>query len=277
MKGSFTGAYRDKPGKLEIGAYGHDLPRRNRRDDAADAGSAAAVSRDRRAAEGRRRRRQPPRQRPGHRRDEPQPARSDRPGHSSAKTCYYRLNVIHIMVPPLRDRREDIPELVDHFLAHVTPRRTDRRLPACRPQRYEGAVGALVARQRARARERDRAAGRDGASGPDRARRSARPKSGLQDAIGFGLAASAGGPSPTISTSGSPRNASRSGRRCIRCSWSARSPAPTCAKWCGKGLEEARGNYKIVARLFNMESRDYKRFLNFLRKHDCQIPFKEYR
>ena len=44
-----------------------------------------------------------------------------------------------------------------------------------------------------------------------------------------------------------------------------------------KGLEEARGNYKIVARLFNMEPRDYKRFLNFLRKHDCQIPFKEYR
>ena len=44
-----------------------------------------------------------------------------------------------------------------------------------------------------------------------------------------------------------------------------------------KGLEEARGNYKIVLRLFNMESNDYKRFLNFLRKHDCQLPFKEYR
>jgi DNA-binding NtrC family response regulator len=44
-----------------------------------------------------------------------------------------------------------------------------------------------------------------------------------------------------------------------------------------KGLEEARGNYKIVLRLFNMESTDYKRFLNFLRKHDCQLPFKEYR
>ena len=44
-----------------------------------------------------------------------------------------------------------------------------------------------------------------------------------------------------------------------------------------RGLEEARGNYKIVARLFNMESNEYKRFLNFLRKHDCQIPFKEYR
>jgi hypothetical protein len=44
-----------------------------------------------------------------------------------------------------------------------------------------------------------------------------------------------------------------------------------------KGLEEARGNYKIVTRLFNMDSRDYKKFLNFLRKHDCQLPFKEYR
>jgi hypothetical protein len=45
----------------------------------------------------------------------------------------------------------------------------------------------------------------------------------------------------------------------------------------GKGLDEARGNYKIVARLFNMESRDYKKFLNFLRKHECQVPFRDYR
>jgi hypothetical protein len=44
-----------------------------------------------------------------------------------------------------------------------------------------------------------------------------------------------------------------------------------------KGLEEARGNYKIVLKLFNMDTTDYKRFLNFLRKHDCQLPFKEYR
>jgi hypothetical protein len=26
-----------------------------------------------------------------------------------------------------------------------------------------------------------------------------------------------------------------------------------------------------------METTDYKRFLNFLRKHECQLPFKEYR
>jgi two-component system response regulator PilR (NtrC family) len=29
---------------------------------------------------------------------------------------YYRLNVIHIHLPPLKDRKEDIPLLVDHFL-----------------------------------------------------------------------------------------------------------------------------------------------------------------
>jgi len=44
-----------------------------------------------------------------------------------------------------------------------------------------------------------------------------------------------------------------------------------------RGLEDARGNYKILARMFNMGSEDYKRFLNFLRKHDCQLPFKEFR
>ncbi|GDY11504.1 acetoacetate metabolism regulatory protein AtoC [Planctomycetota bacterium] len=30
---------------------------------------------------------------------------------------YYRLNVIPIDMPPLRDRREDLPELIDHYLA----------------------------------------------------------------------------------------------------------------------------------------------------------------
>jgi two-component system, NtrC family, response regulator PilR len=34
---------------------------------------------------------------------------------------YYRLNVIPVYVPPLRDRREDVPLLVNHFLKKYAP------------------------------------------------------------------------------------------------------------------------------------------------------------
>ena len=94
---------------------------------------------------------------------------------------------------------------------------------------------------------------------------------------GCGRGANAAAPWPTTSSRSWSTTASRSGRRSIRSYMNREITRNNVRDLVHKGLEEARGNYKIVLRLFNMESRDYKRFLNFLRKHDCQLPFKEYR
>ena len=39
---------------------------------------------------------------------------------------YYRLNVVPVVIPALKDRREDIPALVQHYLVHYA---SDRRVP----------------------------------------------------------------------------------------------------------------------------------------------------
>jgi DNA-binding NtrC family response regulator len=39
-------------------------------------------------------------------------------GGDFREDLYYRLNVVAMTIPPLRDRKEDLPPLIDHFLKH---------------------------------------------------------------------------------------------------------------------------------------------------------------
>jgi DNA-binding NtrC family response regulator len=46
---------------------------------------------------------------------------------------YYRLNVMEITLPPLRDRMEDLPLLVDHFVARFE-KKFNLRIPGVSPE-----------------------------------------------------------------------------------------------------------------------------------------------
>jgi len=63
---------------------------------------------------------------------------------------YYRINVVKLAIPPLRQRKEDIPLLVDHFISrfnHVHDRQisgvTDQALTALLEHNYPGNVREL--------------------------------------------------------------------------------------------------------------------------------------
>jgi transcriptional regulator with PAS, ATPase and Fis domain len=188
---------------------------------------------------------------------------------------FYRLNVIHIVVPPLRDRRQDIPALVDHFLSRFT---TANRSPitgvspeamkALMEYSWPGNVRELEnVIERMVVTVQRSAIDYDDLSSEIRIQDTValRPKRERRRTVADDLY-----------------------KRLIEqreSFWAAVYPLfmereitrANVREVVRRGLEEARGNYKIVVRLFNMEPRDYKRFLNFLRKYDCQIPFKEYR
>jgi transcriptional regulator with PAS, ATPase and Fis domain len=188
---------------------------------------------------------------------------------------YYRLNVIQITVPPLRERREDIPELVTHFL---------NKFVAANHSPITGvsaeAMKSLVAY-----------------SWPGNVRELENLIERMVVAVQHETIELPDLPSEVRAQDNVAFRPRRERRRTVADDLYTRLTEQRESFWATvypmymareitrahvrdvvrRGLEEARGNYKIVARLFNMESREYKRFLNFLRKHDCQLPFKEYR
>ena len=54
---------------------------------------------------------------------------------------YYRLNVVRVRVPPLRDRREDVPLLVAHFIS-LFNERFGKRVRECEPKAMRALIRA---------------------------------------------------------------------------------------------------------------------------------------
>jgi DNA-binding NtrC family response regulator len=188
---------------------------------------------------------------------------------------FYRLNVIHMHVPPLREHREDIPLLIDYFLGQLCRQNgyEPRTLApdACEAlasydwpgnvRQLENVIERLVVTSRNEVIRCDDLplevrTSRLRIVGPRRERRRS-----VSDDLYKRLVDEHESFWTAVYPLYMQREITRTQVRDV----------------VRRGLEEARGNYKIVTRLFNMQPADYKKFLNFLRKHDCQLPFKEYR
>ncbi|MBA2355195.1 MAG: sigma-54 interaction domain-containing protein [Luteitalea sp.] len=190
---------------------------------------------------------------------------------------YYRLNVIHFVVPPLRERREDIPLMIEHFLRRFTSMSNGHHsVRGFEPDAFQALVEYAWpgnVRELENVLERLVVTGRNELIRMDdlppeiKVQRGmlVRPKRERRRTVADDLYKKLLDDKQSFWTVVYPLYMEReitkqNVRDLVR-----------------RGLEEARGNYKIVCRMFNMEQNDYKRFLNFLRKHDCQLPFKEFR
>ena len=85
---------------------------------------------------------------------------------------YYRLNVVQIEMPPVRDRKEDIPALTNFFIKRFAVE-LKKRIEGVTPEALEAADALQLARQHPRAGEHDRARRAAQRRAPDQRRRPA--------------------------------------------------------------------------------------------------------
>jgi two-component system response regulator HydG len=190
---------------------------------------------------------------------------------------FYRLNVIHIEIEPLRHRRHDIETLLEHFLAHFADL---HRLPV--PEIRPDTLAAMLAydwpgnvRELKNVAERLVVRWRGGAIAP----------ADLPPAVAGRTRVDAG--------AGAPKTEPPSRAQALFDAmtvhredfWSA-VHAPFKSRDLTRqdlrslvrlGLTTTRGSYRGLVRLFNMPEEDYKRFLNFLRKHEAHLPIHQFR
>jgi len=194
---------------------------------------------------------------------------------SFREDLFYRLNVVHIEVAPLRDRRDDIPTLLRHFLTTFS---NTHRLPV--PEiRTDALERLLMYDWPGNVRELKNVAERlvvSGSNGPIDA-------SSLPMEIGHVRR-----PATTARpAAGEPTGERRLNRLLTEgLSFWSEVHEPFMKRDLTRddvrqivqaGLAYTRGNYKLLVRAFNMPENDYKRFLSFLRTHGCHVSYQSFR
>jgi DNA-binding NtrC family response regulator len=189
---------------------------------------------------------------------------------------YYRLNVIDIRIPPLRARREDIRPLFEHFLcryaaAHGTTPPTveadvmralvDFDWPGNVRQLKNVAERLIVRGQRSLISFADLPPEVAGIVRPMPLAVMARPEPSRLEAVFDRMVNHGESFWSAVYPAFMARDLTRDDLRFI----------------VARGLQETSGSYKMLVELLNMKPTDYKRFLNFLRKHECHLPFERFR
>lgn len=191
---------------------------------------------------------------------------------------YFRLNVVRIAIPPLRERSDDILPLITYYLARFSQA---HRL--AQTELSPDATDALVRyRWPGNVRELKNVVERVVLKSPGSSIRLV----DLPQEV-----TRSGRPTPTAAAPGAPQATTRADElaglmlRQGESFWSAVYPAfmsrdltrADLRRIVELGLEQTKGNYRLLVESFNMPTSDYKRFLSFLRKHDCHLPFQRFR
>jgi transcriptional regulator with GAF, ATPase, and Fis domain len=192
---------------------------------------------------------------------------------------YYRLNVVCLAIPPLRERGEDIRLLFDHYLSTMSER---FGLPLCRVT--DEAYEYIEAYQwPGNIRELRNLSERVSQQHPGTTLTVDILMRAMSNNWGPGT------PPPAAVAMTNPDmaahvyyermvNGQESFWTVIYEPFMLRDlTRDTVRGVVRRGLKQTRGSYRLLARLFNMPGPDYKRFLNFLQKYDCHLPFHPFR
>lgn len=198
---------------------------------------------------------------------------------SFREDLYYRLNVVHIEVPPLRDRREDIPVLLNHFLQGFADT-YQINIPEVAAEAVEYLAGYHWpgnVRELRNVAERLVLRAKDGKISvealPTEITRDQRPRDKATIATAVPMSA----PHSQLLFERMFTNGASFWSEVYEPFMARDLTRNDVRDVVRLGLEHTRGNYKMLVQCFNMPPEDYKKFLNFLRKYQCHVPFQRFR